>query len=119
MNDAAETAIRWYFTHNGIDPSEIDGFVAALRKGYALGEMDSLDIRDAVLEKALLAAEGTAHQKNIEDAVSLHIEIEDLASAKRRLVKIEQIGKLSQQALPSPIAERIVSMKIKDLIGKL
>lgn len=119
MNDAAETAIRWYLTYKGVDSHEVDGFVAALRQGYARGEMDSLDYRDAALEEALRLAAGTPHQKAIEDAVSLHLEIEDLASARRQLSKIEQIGKLSQQPLTSPMAERIVSFKLRDLIGKL
>jgi hypothetical protein len=119
MNDAAETAIRWYLTSRRVDQHEIDGFVTALREGYARGEMDSLDYRDAALEQALRLAEGTPHQKAIEDAVSLHIEIEELASARIKLTKIEQIGKLSQQPLTSPMAERIVSFKLRDLIGKL
>lgn len=119
MDDAAQTVIRWYYAQKGGSKEQIDELVSALIEGCEKGEQDSTLFRDESLFAALKLAEGTPHEAFIDQAVRLHLEIEELKGAKKTLETLEQIAKLSANPVNSPIAGRIVSGKLRELIATL
>ncbi|MBY3433862.1 hypothetical protein HFN89_06835 [Rhizobium laguerreae] len=116
MNKGSELIIVWLMNRHGYEDEFTDAFLDALYAGCEKGEADAVSHRDTLIAQAMSMDHGDMAEA-LQAAFELHtlkLElVKDLATVKA----YRRIEEALADKPSSPLGKRIVSMKIKGIIG--
>lgn len=119
MNPATEIILRWLFSENSLADDLAEELLGVLKAGAAEGEADSIAAIAAFVEQARERPKQAPYDEIIRIALILHSEISELDKAAANLQRIQEIDRLLTTMPQSEIGKRVVTSRLKKLVGDI
>lgn len=119
MNPATEIILRWLFSDSGLEDDLAEELLDVLKAGSAEGEQDSIAAIAAYVEQARARPKQVPYDQIIAIALVLHGEMAELDRASANLSRFQEIDRLLTTMLQSDIGKRVVTARLKKLVGEI
>jgi hypothetical protein len=119
MNEASKAILRWLLLRENQPRNEIERFLAALERGVAKQESDSIEMMRNLMAAARLAAKGTDAQTDIESLVVLHEKLVLIDLEEKAATAIGNVALILKDPPRSALEARIKSNLIAKTLAPL
>ncbi len=119
MNTAQEIILRWYFGTCELDIDEIDIFLAALGRGYSLGQEDALQLMGQYMRQSVTRSKGSEFEEIIEQLYRLSSHYEKIERSEKIVEGLLKLKKIAENERAGPLNERIKRVKVASVLSEI